>query len=84
MLMERLSHVSPDGEVLGLGSGSTDAMAVDADEPSAMDAQKENGHEKRWVFRHEVLSKVKTRFLINLSFCSLFLFSFLSNCVQHS
>eukprot|EP00268_Persea_americana_P003351 TRINITY_DN11016_c0_g1_i1.p1 TRINITY_DN11016_c0_g1~~TRINITY_DN11016_c0_g1_i1.p1 ORF type:complete len:909 (-),score=191.41 TRINITY_DN11016_c0_g1_i1:321-2897(-) len=46
VLMERLSHVSPDGEVLGLGSGSTDAMAVDADEPSAMDAQKENGHEK--------------------------------------
>lgn len=47
MIMERLSHVSPNGEVLGLGSGSTDAMAVDADEPSAMDAEKENGHEKR-------------------------------------
>lgn len=55
-LTERLSHVSPDGEALGLQSGSTDAMAVDADEPSAMDAEKENGrHDKRWIFWHEIL-----------------------------
>lgn len=43
VLMERLRHVSPDGEVLGLQSDSMNAMALDADERSAMDVEKENG-----------------------------------------
>lgn len=75
VLTERLSHVSPDGEALGLQSGSTDAMAVDADEPSAMDAEKENGrHDIRWIFWHEILFQKLILCLFTVSFCSLLAF----------
>ncbi|XP_068659456.1 nuclear cap-binding protein subunit 1 isoform X2 [Aristolochia californica] len=43
VLLERLPHASPDGKMPGLNSSVTDSMALDSEEPSTMDVDRENG-----------------------------------------